>query len=163
MNKKKIAGAILEVASAVIATTSNMYGTVCDIQEIDTPTCRVAEEINHADDASTVLAGLSQNKKQKTNSKTMANNNVLDGQIELLEHLKTKLTDFIDQLDELKSEYEKTVNDLEISGLENTFLERFVDELDEMKTNVNKIVDDIEGEDIPYIDTVIDYLTNPPV
>jgi histidyl-tRNA synthetase len=164
MNKKKIAGTIIEGIAAVIGTTSNMVGTVCDIQEADTPNCRVAAEVSNADDAGTVLAGLQKNSENtKLNKHSMANNKVFEGQIELLEYLKTKLTTFVDQLEELKTEYEKTVDELELSGLQHDFLERFEDELDEMKTNVNKIVDDIETEDIPYIDKIIDYLENIPV
>lgn len=163
MNKNKIAGAIIEVTTAIIATASNMVTVTCDINDADIPPpiCSIASDISQADDANEVLAGLNQNLNKKKQNKAMANNNqALEDQIDLLDTLKEKLLVFIDQLNDLASEYEKTVDDLETSGLQHNFLSRFVDEKDEMKQQINAIIKDVEGEDIPYIKDVIDAISD---
>jgi hypothetical protein len=87
---------------------------------------------------------------------------VIIGQIEMLESLKSFLGTIRDQLEGSKSTLANYLDGLDGEGLDAPLLEKFRDYYDNQKMKLEGLVQEIDEEEIPYTERVIEYLSNIP-
>lgn len=97
-----------------------------------------------------------------TNIKTNSMQRGIDGQIELLEQMKTFLSNLIQQFEEITKTQESFVRDLDSEGLDFKLLENFENSVEDNRNKINALVADIENEQIPYTEKVIRHLEDTP-
>jgi hypothetical protein len=86
----------------------------------------------------------------------------IDGQIELLNQMKTFLEGLSEQFDEINKRKQQFLNSLDSEGLDLKLLQRFEEYFAENKQKTRDLISKIEGEDIPYTEQVIRYLEDTP-
>lgn len=86
----------------------------------------------------------------------------IDGQLELLEKMKTFLSNLTLQFEETIKTQENFVNDLDSEGLDLKLLKTFQNDVYDNRKKIEALVCDIEKEQIPYVKKIIRYLEETP-
>ncbi len=110
------------------------------------------------------LNNLTQNTQQNIfnsiNSNSMQRG--IDGQIDLLEQMKSFLSNLSEKFEEIIKTQEGFIRGLDSEGLDYKLLETFEDYLEENRNKVKGLIEGIENEEIPYTDRVIRHLEDTP-
>ena len=86
----------------------------------------------------------------------------IDGQLDLLEQMKSFLNNINSQFEEMMQVQTNFLNGLESEGLDLKILDRCQDYLSEKRDSLNKVIAIISDEEVPYIEQIIRHLEETP-
>ena len=86
----------------------------------------------------------------------------IDGQIELLDQMKSFLTNVNAQFEEAIKTQSNFLDGLESEGLDLKILDRLQDFLSEKRDKLNNLISIISDEEIPYVEQIITHLEETP-